>query len=1113
MKKKARISYQKICFFVTGIGSLLWFLIRVIPKPSRAAYPCMRAAAPVASGFVLYLLGLAATAALIRKSKQHYLKSRYFLASLFLLAGMFAGLVTTMTADKPVYANYQAFSQPANAPMGTAKGINPGRVVWIHNPDATNKNCTNAWGDGWFLTKNNNQVIIDQMISSSIQILTGETTDLNAWNAIFQYYNQNHGKGSVNYSAGEKILIKINATSGWSGNYSTTDLSKANNSYYSISETSPHVVLSVLRQLVNVVGVAQSNIYVGDPMKHIYKHCYELWHAEFPDVNYLDNSYSTLGRVKVTISANPLVFYSDRGAVLRTGSWNDAGSGNPVTQDCLYTVFEDVDYMINIPALKAHARAGITLFAKNHLGSQSREDAKHLHMGLVNPDDINSANSRFGMGLYRVQVDLMGHKLLGGKELFYLLDGLWACSEAVDPPTKWTSTPFNGDWTSSIFASQDPVAIESVAFDFLRTEYTSDNHPGRSYPQMEGVDDYLHQAADNANWPAGIIYDPENDGTSLPSLGVHEHWNNETEKQYSRNLGTGDGIELIAPSIWAGTTGTDWNTASNWWSGVAPGEWTYVTIYSSVANQPVIDGTTEAVCNRLIINPGASLTIAPAGKATINALTNNGTLNLQSDASGIASLKVEGTESVTGTNNIQLYLTGGAGTSGDAYKWHYISSPVPNTPISVFNDHTTNLAKYDESLVKVSQNQGWVAAVDGYYYYDETGNTRYPDKRFSTLDLGQGYAYYYDDPVEPDQTYVISGNINTSSVGPINLAYNSAKNDPVPTNIVGFNLIGNPYSCSLDWNVVAAYNSLTESGNISSAIYFIKDYVIYPAYVPPPGAGGTLGATKDIPPMQGFFVNANASGQTITLPASAKSHSTQVRFKGREEDAVPMVRLLLEKGENWRDIIVSFNEKAQLSFDGCFDAYSLGKGIGPMSLWTKLNGIDYAINGIPYPETSIDIPIGMHTETAGNFSLSSNELNGLENFNVTLKDKITNTVVDLKKDGKLSFSLPAGEFEDRFVLTVAELSTTTTEIALPEISFNIYTFNGSLNINLLSDDWNGKQGSVKITNLAGTTISDNRNLEFWKNSLIQLPFSEAKGIYIVEIRSGAMMYVGKVMIR
>ena len=31
----------------------------------------------------------------------------------------------------------------------------------------------------------------------------------------------------------------------------------------------------------------------------------------------------------------------------------------------------------------------------------------------------------------------------------------------------------------------------------------------------------------------------------MTSLGVHEHWNNEIDKQYSRNLGTGDGIELL----------------------------------------------------------------------------------------------------------------------------------------------------------------------------------------------------------------------------------------------------------------------------------------------------------------------------------------------------------------------------------------------------------------------------------------------------------------------------------------------------------------------------------------------------------------------------------------
>ncbi|HPT32164.1 MAG TPA: hypothetical protein PLW67_10005, partial [Prolixibacteraceae bacterium] len=72
MKKNARWSVRNIFFIIAGTGSLLWFLIRVIPKPSRAAYPCMRAAAPVASAFVLYLLGLFASAALFKKSRQHY---------------------------------------------------------------------------------------------------------------------------------------------------------------------------------------------------------------------------------------------------------------------------------------------------------------------------------------------------------------------------------------------------------------------------------------------------------------------------------------------------------------------------------------------------------------------------------------------------------------------------------------------------------------------------------------------------------------------------------------------------------------------------------------------------------------------------------------------------------------------------------------------------------------------------------------------------------------------------------------------------------------------------------------------------------------------------------
>jgi hypothetical protein len=45
--------------------------------------------------------------------------------------------------------------------------------------------------------------------------------------------------------------------------------------------------------------------------------------------------------------------------------------------------------------------------------------------------------------------------------------------------------------------------------------------------------------------PSGVIYDPGKQGKPLASLGVHEHWNNATERKYSRNLGKSQGIELV----------------------------------------------------------------------------------------------------------------------------------------------------------------------------------------------------------------------------------------------------------------------------------------------------------------------------------------------------------------------------------------------------------------------------------------------------------------------------------------------------------------------------------------------------------------------------------------
>jgi hypothetical protein len=531
---------------ILGLLAFGWIVSRVLTKPSRIGYPCVRAAMPLASGFIGYVVFLVASLGLWARARKQRTAT--------------AMVVTTMVAAVGLFVSYSFVSDPANAverqiptnhlagnqPMGTAVGIFPGRVVWVHRPDATRDSCVpNSVNHEWFRPESYTQTVIDTMVSQALRSLAGKTSDSAAWGAIFRFHNTTRGKGAVGYAPGEKIFIKTNATSSWGGQFKTNDLSYSPTaSYYAVSETSPGVVLSMLRQLVNVVGVAQTDIYVGDPMKHIYKHDYDTWHAEFPNAHYLDNEgYTNLGREKVVKSTTALIKYSDRGTVLKTGGT----TGAALTTDSLYAIFEQAEYLVNIPQLKGHKRAGATMFAKNHFGSHQRSGATQLHGGLVSPNEYPNTPYRSTYGMYRVQVDLMGHYLLGKKNLVYLMDALWATDYELDIPLKWKMAPFNNDWMSSVFASLDPVAIESVGYDFLRAEYTAARGAG-TYVQQNAVDDYLHQAADTTNWPAGVRYDPENDGTVIGSLGTHEHWNDSLHMQYSRNLGTGNGIELIRVS-------------------------------------------------------------------------------------------------------------------------------------------------------------------------------------------------------------------------------------------------------------------------------------------------------------------------------------------------------------------------------------------------------------------------------------------------------------------------------------------------------------------------------------------------------------------------------------
>jgi len=507
-------------FPLAGFVAFIWFLVRVIPKPSRATYPCQRVAFPLASGFIIWLLGLAGSVSAFRKAKRYRAQARFVLCAVFIAASVgFVWLALSSTEEKMTLAA----EQTPNDPIGVAQGVQPGRVVWIHDPNATDWDGYSS-PEHWYDDNHTDQAVVDRMISRAIRGLAGEDSDAAAWDAIFRNFNLRRGKGDVGYTAGEKIAIKINNTMCYNANTSTFE--QQNNNKNRI-DNSPQLTISLLDQLVNVVGMDEADITIGDPGRIFPNFYYNIVYPRFPNVCYLA-AYGGHGRTESTFSN--VKFY-----------WSTSAA-NGKRQDYIPRSFAEADYMINFAILKSHDSGGITVCGKNHYGSLLRNPDRTLRGQRYDYYDMHSSLPvyRRGMGYYRALVDLMGHPELGGKTVLYLVDGLFAGQNWDSQPVKWNMAPFYDDWPSSVFVSQDPVAIDSVCCDFLQAEWDD-------YPHYDGADDYLHEAALADNPPSGTFYDPNNDGIGLASQGTHEHWNDSLLKQYSRNLGVGEGIELTSP--------------------------------------------------------------------------------------------------------------------------------------------------------------------------------------------------------------------------------------------------------------------------------------------------------------------------------------------------------------------------------------------------------------------------------------------------------------------------------------------------------------------------------------------------------------------------------------
>lgn len=140
---------------ITGIISTVWFIIRLIQKPSCAAHPCMKVAAPVMPGFILYLMSIWGVVLASVRTRSKFINVR-FIATFLLITG-----VVTVMAVTPAGQNKKtSASETAVIEQKKSDGQGSDQTYGVNsksfNSGFTAKNFSSVVVDDknvkWFLT-------------------------------------------------------------------------------------------------------------------------------------------------------------------------------------------------------------------------------------------------------------------------------------------------------------------------------------------------------------------------------------------------------------------------------------------------------------------------------------------------------------------------------------------------------------------------------------------------------------------------------------------------------------------------------------------------------------------------------------------------------------------------------------------------------------------------------------------------------------------------------------------------------------------------------------------------------------------------------------------------
>lgn len=549
------------------------------------------------------------------------------------------------------------------------------------------------------------------------------------------------------------------------------------------------------------------------------------------------------------------------------------------------------------------------------------------------------------------------------------------------------------------------------------------------------------------------------------------------------NLGYGQAIDFSLRvedvDIWEGTVSSDWSNGSNWAKGSAPTSSGNVRISSSAPNQPRVTASpgSPAVCNNLEIQSGASLTIE-AGKAlTVNGTTeNDGTILIESDATGIGSLITNGAISGSGACQMEQYLTGSGGATPNGL-FYYVGSPVGNALTYDYNvDTGDKLWAADEVTQSYPQQTvGAVSLVPMKGYVARMGSTQ----TITFNEVG-------------NNTHFNTGNL--SATGLTRTGTTEANR--------GYNLVGNPYPSTVNWGDLGRTN-------LETTMWYRTHQgttMLYDTYnaISMIGTNNNGGGAVDgtIPPTQAFWVRVDADGNTgqIDFANEDRSHGTLAGiYKTEAEEGT--VRMTLSNGAVSDETIVMFNADAEDVLDD-FDSRKFWAAQSVPQLYTADANDTLVINGLNSTLTNPTVPLGMKLPAQGSYTLNASDIT-LVGETVHLEDTYLNVFQDLGLEPTYSFTSDAGNIGNRFVL---HFGLTVTGVDEAGNSSRVYFSNGQLNIILPE---NVEKGNVQVLDMAGRVVSIS-NLSSTRTTL---EMNVATGAYLIRLNTSTGIDTHKIILQ